>query len=177
MYTAPSTHNRLPPRQLKVVSSENYGGSKIGPFAGYWPGTWCWALFKIFSSPSSLIEHISVSGQLIGAFCNNRRRAVNRCCAAPILLFPLCCATTIGPAIRTLPIGEAQQKKKIHENFLLALQIRPVLPIGAADIHCFTYKCRMPRSANIISYGCYIVPILLALGCSYCFTYSSRTCL
>jgi hypothetical protein len=41
--------------------------------------------------------------------------------ALPILSFPLCCANTIGPMIITLPKGEAQQIKKICNNFLLAL--------------------------------------------------------
>ncbi len=49
---------------LKVVSSENKGGSKIVPIS---PGIGldCGAghYLKIFISPSSRIEHISVSGQ------------------------------------------------------------------------------------------------------------------
>jgi hypothetical protein len=30
-------------------------------------------------------------------------------CALPILSFSLCCANTIGPAVRTLPIGKAHR--------------------------------------------------------------------
>jgi hypothetical protein len=41
--------------------------------------------------------------------------------APPILSFPLCCANTIGSAIRTPPVGKVQQIKKICENSLLVL--------------------------------------------------------
>jgi hypothetical protein len=55
----------------------------------------------------------------------------------------LCCANTIGPAICTAPIGEAQQNK--NGNLLLALQICSASPIGAANIPRFAYKCPMPH--------------------------------
>jgi hypothetical protein len=60
--------------------------------------------------------------------------------APPILSFYLCSTNTIGPAIRSPPIGEAQQTlKKIRENFLLALWIRPASPIGAASVPRFAF--------------------------------------
>jgi hypothetical protein len=92
-------------------------------------------------------------------------------CALPIVLLPLCCANTIGPVIRTPPIGEAQRIKKIRENFLFVLRIRPASPIGAANISRFAYKCQMPSSANILA----VAAILLALCCLHRFTFSSRT--
>jgi hypothetical protein len=68
--------------------------------------------------------------------------------ALPILSCPLCCANTIGAAICSPLIGEAQQIKKIRENFLLALQIRRASPIGAAKALHFAFKQRERRSTS-----------------------------
>ncbi len=67
---------------------------------------------------------------------------------SPILLFPLCYANTIGPAICTLPVGEAQRIKKIHKNFSLALRIRHALPVGVAMVPRFAFKRSLQHSAN-----------------------------
>jgi hypothetical protein len=48
---------------LKVVSSENYGRSKIAPIVTYWPGTVALGIILNFFFPSSRMGHISVSGQ------------------------------------------------------------------------------------------------------------------
>jgi hypothetical protein len=37
-----------PSKGLKVVSSENWGGSKIAPIVGYWPGTVALGIILIF---------------------------------------------------------------------------------------------------------------------------------
>ncbi len=83
--------------------------------------------------------------------------------ASPILLCSLCCANTLGAAIRSPLIGEAQRIKKIRENFLWALRIRRASPIGAAKAPSFAFKRRERRSANNTFY---IAPIQLALHCS-----------
>jgi hypothetical protein len=54
----------------------------------------------------------------------------------------------------------AANKKKIRENFLLALRIRCTSPIGAAKAPRFAFKCREQHNANNTFY---IVPIQLAL--------------
>jgi hypothetical protein len=51
--------------------------------------------------------------------------------ASPILSFSLCCANTVGSAIPTRQKAKHSNEKKIRENFLLALQIRPASLIGA----------------------------------------------
>jgi hypothetical protein len=68
--------------------------------------------------------------------------------ASPILWYSLCCANTIGAAIRSPLIGEAQQIKKIRENFLLALRICRASPMGVAKALRFAFKRRERRSAN-----------------------------
>ncbi len=79
-------------------------------------GLWRWAFCRIFNSPTSHIEHNSVSGsvqrnqQAISVTIGEARRIDVR--ASPILSFPLCCANTIVAAIRTQPVGEAQRIKK-----------------------------------------------------------------
>jgi hypothetical protein len=93
--------------------------------------------------------------------------------ASPILLFPLCCTNTIGPAIRTAPVGKVQRIKKIRKNFLLALRIRRTTPIDAAKVPRFTFKRRVRHSANNVSIG--IAPIQLVLRRSQQFTYLSKT--
>jgi hypothetical protein len=90
------------------------------------------------------------TAKYIGDFYNNRRSAANR---RPRLTYSFIS----------------------RENFLLALRIRPASLIDAAKVPRFAYKRQMPRSANNISCGCYIAPILLALRRSYSFTYYSRT--
>ncbi len=61
--------------------------------------------------------------------------------ASPILSFPLCCANTIGPAIRNAPVGEAQRIKKNPQKLL----------IGAAKVPHFAFKRRVQRTANNVS--------------------------
>jgi hypothetical protein len=39
--------------------------------------------------------------------------------ASPILLFPLCCTNTIGPVIRTAPVGKVQRIKKNPQKLLI----------------------------------------------------------
>jgi hypothetical protein len=67
----------------------------------------------------------------------------------PILLFPLC--QTIGAAILTLPIGEAQLITKIHENFSLVLRICHASPIGSVKAPRFVFQRIERNSANNIS--------------------------
>jgi hypothetical protein len=45
--------------------------------------------------------------------------------ALPILLFPLCSANTIGPAIHSSPKGKAQQKKKNPRKLLIGAMNSP----------------------------------------------------
>jgi hypothetical protein len=57
--------------------------------------------------------------------------------ASPILSVFLCSANTIGSAIRAPPIGEAHRTQKKSAKlliFLLALRIRPALPIDAESV-------------------------------------------
>jgi hypothetical protein len=69
--------------------------------------------------------------------------------ASPILSFPLSIANTIGPAIHSPLIGEAQRiKKKSAKHFSLALRIRHASPIGVAKAPCFAFKRREHRNAN-----------------------------
>ncbi len=39
--------------------------------------------------------------------------------ASPNVLFPLCCASTIGAVIRTLPVGKAQRIQKNWRKLLI----------------------------------------------------------
>ncbi len=66
---------------------------------------------------------------------------------------------TVGPAIHTPPIGEAQCMKKVHSSLLLALRIRPTSAIGTTNIPLFAYKDRMPHRSNNISCGSYIATL------------------
>ncbi len=50
-----------------------------------------------------------ITVKLLGNFYNNRQSAGNGCLPLPILLFSLCSTNIIDPAIRALPIGEAQR--------------------------------------------------------------------
>ncbi len=95
-------------------------------------GLWRWALFSSFDSPSARIEHISVSGQYknllaVSITIGEALRLAVR--ASPVLLFPLCSANTIGPAIRSPLIGELQRIKKNPQKLL----------IGATNSPCFAF--------------------------------------
>jgi hypothetical protein len=51
-----------------------------------------------------------ITAKLLGDFYNNRRSALRIVIrASPILSFSFCCTNTIGAAIRTPLIGEAQR--------------------------------------------------------------------
>jgi hypothetical protein len=49
------------------------------------------------------------TSKLLGDFYNNRQSAANNFPRFAYSLIFLCCANTIGPAIHTPPIGEAQR--------------------------------------------------------------------
>jgi hypothetical protein len=69
------------------------------------------------------------TAKLICEFYNNRRSAVNQCPRFAYSLCSLCCTNTIGAAIRSPLIGEAQQIKKNPRKLL----------IGAANSPRFAY--------------------------------------
>jgi hypothetical protein len=91
----------------------------------------------------NIFPFLVTTAKLLGEFYNNRRSAENRCPRFAYSFVSLCCANTIGPAIRTAPVGKAQRiKKKSAKTFnwhcefvafrLLALRRRPALPLSAA---------------------------------------------
>jgi hypothetical protein len=55
-------------------------------------------------------------------------------------------ANTIGAMILTPLTGKAQQRNKIREIYLLALQICPALPKGVVSAPRFVYERRVQRS-------------------------------
>jgi hypothetical protein len=108
----------------------------------------------------SRIEHIAVpvtKAKLIGEAWRMDVRT------SPILSCSLCCANTIGAAIRAPLIGEAQQIKKICKNNLLALRISLPSPKGEESVPRFAYKRRAQRSTINVSCDVYIAQTLLAL--------------
>ncbi len=100
-----------------------------------------------------------------GEASKNRQSAARtvRFFALPILLCPLCCASTIGAAILTPLIGEVN----IIKN-------PPVFLFGTAE-GPFCKQAQSATQCNNILPGLYIAPILLAQSCLNHFTYFSRT--
>jgi hypothetical protein len=98
---------------LKVVSSKNYGGSKISLIVAYWPGTVALGiilnfLFAVISYLTYFrFRSVQQNYYAISIIIGEALRIVNS--ASPILSFFLCCANTIGTTIRTPPIGEAER--------------------------------------------------------------------
>jgi hypothetical protein len=81
------------------------------PIVAYWPGFVARCIILNFISLSSQIEHISVFGQysnLFGDFYNNRRSAAKSYLRFTYSFVFLMLRNTIGDAIRTPLIGEAQ---------------------------------------------------------------------
>jgi hypothetical protein len=78
-------------------------------------GLWCWAYFQV------LIRHLLVlnifpfpvsTAKLIGDFYNKRRKAAKSCPRFAYSFVSLMLRQYFGLAIRSLPIGEVQQRKK-----------------------------------------------------------------
>ncbi len=118
-YTNRQVYLQVPfyiPSVLKVVSSENYGGSKMAPIVGFWPGTVALGIiFKFWFPVGSYWTYFrsrSVQQNLLAISIPIGEALRLVVCASPILLFPLCSTNTIGPAICSPLIGEAQRIRK-----------------------------------------------------------------
>jgi hypothetical protein len=68
---------------LKVVSSDNYGGSKIAPIVGFWPGTVALGIILNLFIRRCLVLNIFPfpisTAKFIGELYYNRQSAANRC--------------------------------------------------------------------------------------------------
>jgi hypothetical protein len=105
-------------------------------------GLWRWHYFEFLFRRRfvlNIFPFLVSTAKLLGDFYNNRlstAKIVIR--ASPILLFSLYCANTIGAAIRTPLIGEAQRTKKNPRK----------LHIGTTNSPCFEVRRAFPRFAS-----------------------------
>jgi hypothetical protein len=73
---------------------------------GYWPGTVALGIVLVFLIRHCLVLNIFLFPVRTAIIIGKARRGGVR--GLPIRLLPFCSANTIGAAIHTLPIGEAQ---------------------------------------------------------------------
>jgi hypothetical protein len=108
------------------------------PFVVYWPGTVALGIILIFFFRRSFVLNIFLflvnTAKLLGDFYNNRRSTANSCPHFPysfiflmLRQYYLSCDSYSANRRSTANI------KKVCENFILALRIRPASPIGAAS--------------------------------------------
>ncbi len=96
--------------------------------------------------------------KLMGHFAHFHNNRQSMGCFAYSFV-PLCCANTIGPAIRIPPKGEVQRKKKNPRKLFIRVASLLATPVGVASVPCFANKRRMPHSANNINCGCYVYSV------------------
>ncbi len=79
------------------------------PIVGYWPGSVALGIILIFYfAVVSQLTYFHFLVTTASSITNGEARRMD-VCAWPILSCSLCCANTIGAAIRTPLIGEAQR--------------------------------------------------------------------
>jgi hypothetical protein len=101
------------------------------------------------------------TAKLIGKFYNNRQTAAHGCPRfAYSFVFLMLCQYYWRCDLFSANRRGAANKKKIRENFLLALRICSASPISAKKAPRFAFEHREQRSANN---AFYIVPLQLAL--------------
>ncbi len=129
------------------------------PIVGYWSGTVALSIFFFFTSPSSCIEHISISGH----YSEINRQSMAHGCPSFAYSFVFLMLRQYYWHCDSFAANRrsSANKQKSAENNLLALQMCLVLPIGVESAPHFTYKCRAHRSAINISCDIYIAQILL----------------